>query len=1026
MALVKQSADYPIVRGVNTKVDPKQIKFGELLSLENAEFDKPGKITKRNGFTSLGNTILGGITSLAEGKGIAAFKDELLAFDTTSAYSYVEGIDQWANKGALYSTYVRSSPVTAGTAVDFDFDSARHPEGLTCHIFSSIVSGVTTLYYTVIDSTGQVVVAPTAITTTGKQGKVVVFNNSFVLFYYDTAQTTLFRGVLPVGNVTASLSFVEITSDANDVDSLDTTRPFYTVSVMPTQALGNQLYLAFNNRTPSGGSTIRRYAAPAGTVSAQVDNIADTMFVGSLIYDRYYDGPTLALITESPYTVLWFTYSAIMADNLGNPDLLLYGAGGTVDIPDHITGVSVSSTEYNIHLYYDYLSASGGYVVVGLQLSEDPTLSAISIPLGVPFMVPTTEATLFTSYLSSIAADAFVYEDDSYLPIAGGLENTYFVLNSSGKVVAKAFASLGQRASQSGTLPWVTSVESISSTEFQFNVAKVSSFGEISGTTLKGISTLTVDFFEPEKSYSRAEIADTLHLGGGFLSMYDGAGVAEHSFHLQPRITSASPTTGGTGNTYQYRMVYEWVDNYGNLHRSTPSDAYTMTSSAAISPGNPVEFLVRPLTLTEKTVANGRNPVILVMYRTKANEDVFYRLPIGSANTNNSQANSQTIADDETIDADLIEELYTTGGVVENDAAPPVGALAVHSNRLFVADSTNPLQVWYSKVVSPGIPVQFSAFQTLDIDPSGGPVTALASLDDNLIVFKENQIRRVTGQGPDAKGANNDYRQSSLITTDCGCVNQRSIARIPQGILFKSRKGIYLLDKSLQVSYLGAPVEAFNSYEPTSAVLMPTKNQVRITLAGTPTVLVWDYFLSQWSTFTNISAVDSEIWRNTHVYIREDGRVLQQGSGYKDDGSAISMGLTSSWWSFEGISGFQRVYKMYLLNSYKSDHTLTVQLSYDFNEATAETITVSPEAPSFYGDDTYGDTNPYGGEYAMGVYEIRPSRQKCISIRLKVKDNPETVDESGQGWDLSNIRVIFGVKPAGSRLKDAQVFGGSA
>jgi len=51
--------------------------------------------------------------------------------------------------------------------------------------------------------------------------------------------------------------------------------------------------------------------------------------------------------------------------------------------------------------------------------------------------------------------------------------------------------------------------------------------------------------------------------------------------------------------------------------------------------------------------------------------------------------------------------------------------------------------------------------------------------------------------------------EPSLIPTDTGTINPRSIVLTPMGIMYQSEKGIYLLDRSLQVSYIGADVEAY-------------------------------------------------------------------------------------------------------------------------------------------------------------------------------------------------------------------------
>lgn len=56
------------------------------------------------------------------------------------------------------------------------------------------------------------------------------------------------------------------------------------------------------------------------------------------------------------------------------------------------------------------------------------------------------------------------------------------------------------------------------------------------------------------------------------------------------------------------------------------------------------------------------------------------------------------------------------------------------------------------------------------------------------------------GNGPDATGANSDYGDPTLITSDVGCINDNSVVIMPQGLMFQSAKGIYLLDQSLKLN----------------------------------------------------------------------------------------------------------------------------------------------------------------------------------------------------------------------------------
>ena len=71
------------------------------------------------------------------------------------------------------------------------------------------------------------------------------------------------------------------------------------------------------------------------------------------------------------------------------------------------------------------------------------------------------------------------------------------------------------------------------------------------------------------------------------------------------------------------------------------------------------------------------------------------------------------------------------------------------------------------------------------------------------------------------------------------------------GSMFQSAKGICLMDRSLNVTYIGGPVERYTSGGAviTSAVLVPDLSQVRFGL-DTGISLVYDLVVGEWAIFT--------------------------------------------------------------------------------------------------------------------------------------------------------------------------------
>ena len=92
---------------------------------------------------------------------------------------------------------------------------------------------------------------------------------------------------------------------------------------------------------------------------------------------------------------------------------------------------------------------------------------------------------------------------------------------------------------------------------------------------------------------------------------------------------------------------------------------------------------------------------------------------------------------------------------------------------------------------------------------AGGGAVALSRLDDKTIVLREDGISYIVGQGPDALGQQNDFREI-LLPAEMGCSEPSSVIAAGDGILFKSAKGFFRLDRTLNTQYVGADVEEFN------------------------------------------------------------------------------------------------------------------------------------------------------------------------------------------------------------------------
>lgn len=444
------------------------------------------------------------------------------------------------------------------------------------------------------------------------------------------------------------------------------------------------------------------------------------------------------------------------------------------------------------------------------------------------------------------------------------------------------------------------------------------------------------------------------------------------------------------------------------------------TTSVTLNRATSVGINVPTLRLTYKI---SPNPVRIVGYRFTAAQPIYYQFTSVTAPiVNNTAVDFVTITDTK-IDAEILGNaiLYTTGGVIENIAPPASIASALFNNRLFLIDAEDQNLLWFSKQVIQNVPVEMSDLLTLYVAPttgaqgSTGPMTALSAMDDKLIIFKKDAIYYINGNGPDNTGSNSTFSDPVFITATVGCDNPSSIVLMPNGIMFQSDKGIWLLGRGLDTTYIGAPVETYNNQVVMSATAIPGTNQVRFILDNNIT-LMYDYFFNQWGTHTNIEAISATLYQGSHTYLNNLGQVFQETQGLYRDGSVpVLMSLTTSWCNLAGVQGLERFYFANLLGTYYTPFKLNVTLAYNYNPSPVQSIIVTPDnfGGTWGSQALWGSGGSWGGsEGNVFTARLFPKNQKCQSFQVSIQEvyDPGLGVEAGQGLSLSGLALVVGTK----------------
>lgn len=1002
MSLTKTIIPVLFKGGVNQKSPDKLVQSGEFVALENCVRRKTGRVDKRFGFSAMSTAIFGG-GNLSNPQYLANFEDDVIALANDRLYSYSAANDVWLDKGAASTAQVTLTPVVRNAAVQSQPDVA-YGGGLLCVVYEDSRGGIRYCIYDDSSDASLVFDGSIDATATTVRPKVVATPNGFVIGYLAlksgsdyylysqpisySAPTTLNTGLRnTVVNGTAH-------NGPWDMD-----------------LYGSYICFAYNN---NGSNLSLGYMDANGVVGSPAGNslpapVNPTTGVAN----------TLVVAGDAMNQKVWIVYNATGADHV-----LVYSA-------DLAAAASANTATTSITVAMSaVVRAADGYLAV---YSEQPgstardnlvTHAVVSWPGTGSATVITASATLARSV--GIASRAFEVAGRQYITAAhdNALQPTYYTIRDDGYIVSSALPGVGGGVSASnGTTHGNICRVVIDHAGNYATVLLQRIQQEISGggTVLAVNIGLTKAAFNFSGSRYGVPLGRNFHIVGGVLLMYDGVAAVEHGFLIYPEGTNGDGTlnTGvsaaGTALTgtdvYYFQAIYEWTDGKGQVHRSAPS---ILTAKAVGTNGNKITVTVPTLRLTAKSGPS----VNIVLYASVANQStVLYRY---SSTANDKTAD--TVAVDFTAPPATTKEIiYVTGGVLDNIVAPPAKCIHAHKTRLFVAgigDHT----VRFSKYANPDEGVAFQDIVTLRLESEGGDITALATMDDKLIIFKASRIYYVSGEGPFDTGQQSDYFTPILIARDVGTTNPLSIVEVTGGVMFQSAKGIYMLNRAAQATYVGTPVEdTALANAVTSATLISTVDEVRFTTLSD--TMVYNYYFNQWSTFTNYAAVSACNGLGTYLHFTPAAVAMRETPDeYLDAGVRIQIGIETGWFSTSGMQGFQRIYKMLLLGDLNAEAFCRVKIAYNFEASYNETIyfdtRVGTDSASVYGEGTtYGSVTPYGGSGST-VFQFRiiPRLMKCESFKLRIEDLDTVTIAGGNSFSLVALTFEVGKKYGAYKL----------
>jgi hypothetical protein len=982
------TAHIPLSSGMNTGTDPRALQPPALAVCRDAEFDETLGLQTRPPFAPILDSASNTIANIRR---LAIYNDELLAFTKDGLWSYAERDGLWIQRATYLAAKIEERAVFINTSEQVQADRAEVDNVV---LFAWVESGAG-LYIAALDKdTSAVIYGPTLIGSGYTRPRVVAMGDHFQFLYADVANNTLWSvGVSPDNLADATVS-------------LDKTAVLDTVF--------NDYYDVVKISATATVAVARRDTTTSYTIATVTSSLGDTSpTVAATTKARTCDGPIAVSFAPNGTHV-----QVIRADGTNIEGDYLSLAGPFTDVAvDQAVGTAAgtvnqiaaahrsvtNSSQYRCYAFWSSAETSGAssflsktnWVDTGGSLGTEATFVR---RLGVASRAFDHDGRV---YVWTAFAGESSFSGGNVTDFRAQLQNTYFLYRDDAFLTAKAATfKAGGFSQATGHLPGVQSLGSNRYAWCGLERRVIPLSIKHTGYSDRGPREVVVEFDSNEARRS-VQMGQTLYVTGGEIMAYDGTQLVEAGFHLFPHyfgaLEAADAEADGTieDGTYAMKLTWAWENARGELDRSTTATHGSVEITAAPSAKINIASGI-PLYVTHKTT----KPPAVEVWRTlkdPTSEAPFYlttsKDPTSLTNPNRYIPNDPTATalptyNDELSDADLAkrETNPENGGLLENLSPPPATVVTSTQDRVFLAGiAGDPHRVWYSKLRGEGEVAAFHDALTIDLPPDGGPITALAFLNDTLIVFKATAIYALAGDGFDNAGGGQNYGPARLLSRDCGAQTADTVALVPQGLIFHSRKGWYVLNHGWSPTYIGEPVSEFDGDTFTSVHVLESKHEVRC--YSTSRVLVWDYSVNQWSEWTIADALHSVLWDGDEVYAVDDGETVR----VEDPEFSYDHGIDieTPWIKVAELQGFARTRWLMVLGEYRSAHRLRVRVARDYLQ--------TDDGVTFFDDQEWTVSPTTVG----GPLQLRhgPSIQKCEAIKVRLS----TFHGGGHELDASTI-----------------------
>jgi len=347
--------------------------------------------------------------------------------------------------------------------------------------------------------------------------------------------------------------------------------------------------------------------------------------------------------------------------------------------------------------------------------------------------------------------------------------------------------------------------------------------------------------------------------------------------------------------------------------------------------------------------------------------------------------------------------------------SPPAATFVVlHKERLYIAGvTTNPNRLYFCETGDPTTWNTSTNYIDIDSD-DGDKITGLAPINGMLAIFKENGIFML-------QGYNSDTHAWQRVTTNTGCVAQRSVAMHNQLIYFQSSDGVYKFNGNSTLKISGFVDPEFDSIPANvlvDGVGVVHREQYWLCAsygAGPNSkTMVYDIKSGGWTKYTGTSFSSLAAWGNTadgwELYGGDStatGFVRELDTGTDDDGVNITAKFEGRQHYIEGLrSG---TIKTALLMGESGSATPSLSLIGDYGKQSRTSLIDLSGA-----GDSLWDTMVWGTDgWSMASVEVIKKRIIGMTVSVLLV----SLYESSQNA-LALFGAGFGYNPAPQNYED--------